>query len=264
MPSRDKSPAAPASLMEGVERNVCDALSIVSMRQVSAMHRLEVPPDLDLVELVFRTVNENYEQGNAAANRNRSRQNWRWHRPQLQIAAHNTSPEVVLERAIVAVCARKGRTDWSNQIPVASGLIAGAADGRRAIDLVRQCGERRFELIELKIASDTPLYAAVELVGYGCIWLLARAHPPTFTTAILDADHIDLRVLAPSAYYTRYDLAELEAALDRGCHTLGQTQGVRMSFAFLTLDERLAGPLPVDDNVFLDALDNSVASNSTG
>lgn len=245
--------------MEGVERNVCDALGIVNTRHVSALHRLEVPRDLDLVEVIFRTVSGNYERGNAAANRNRSQENWRWHRPQPQIAAHNTSPEVGLERAIVNACARKGRTDWSNQIPVASGLITGAADGRRAIDLVRQCSERHFELIELKIASDTPLYAAVEIVGYGCIWLLARAHPPTLTTAILEADHIDLRVLAPSAYYARYDLAELEAALDHRCRALGHARGVTMSFAFLTLDERLAGPLPADDDIFLGALANSVA-----
>jgi hypothetical protein len=39
--------------MEGVERNVCDALGIVSTRHVSAMLRLEVPPDLDLVEVIF-------------------------------------------------------------------------------------------------------------------------------------------------------------------------------------------------------------------
>jgi hypothetical protein len=257
--SEDKSPGVPTSLMEGVERNVCDALGIVSTRHASAMHRLEVPPSLDLVEVIFQTVSGNHGRGNAAANRNRSRENWRWHRPQQQIGAHNTSPEVVLERAIVAVCAREGRTDWSNQIPVASGLIAGAADGRRAIDLVRQCGERHFELIELKIASDTPLYAAVEIVGYGCIWLLARAHPPALTTAILDADRIDLRVLAPLAYYARYDLAELEAALDRGCRALGQTHGVTMSFAFLALDKRLAGSLPADDDVFLGALADSVA-----
>jgi hypothetical protein len=55
-----------------------------------------------------------------------------------------------------------------------SGLIAGVADGRRAIDLVHQCGRRHFELIEIKIASDKPLYAAVEIIGYGCIGLLAR------------------------------------------------------------------------------------------
>jgi hypothetical protein len=148
------------------------------------MRDLRVTADQNVVDLIFQTVADNYERGDAATNRNRSEENWRWHRLQPQIAAHNTSPEVVLERAIAAACQRTGRTDWANQVPVASGLIDGATDGRRAIDLVHQCSERHFELIELKIASDTPLYAAVEIIGYGCIWLLARAHPPSLKSAI--------------------------------------------------------------------------------
>jgi len=249
----------PRSLIDGVERNVCDALGIASTRHVSTALHLEVDVDLDLADVIFRTVDDNYKRGGAADNRNRSRENWRWHRPQPQSAAHNTSAEVVLERAIALTSKNSGRADWANQVPVASGLILGAADGRRAIDLVHQCGERHFELIELKIASDTPLYAAVEVIGYGCIWLLARTHPPAVTTSILEADHIDLRVLAPPAYYARYDLTELEAVLDRGCRTLGLRHGVRMSFAFLTLDECMVGPLTIGGDVLLRALDNSVS-----
>ncbi|SEP49342.1 hypothetical protein SAMN02990966_07294 [Rhodospirillales bacterium URHD0017] len=223
------------------------------------MRDLQLTTDQDLVDLVFRTVVDNYKRGDAATNRDRSQENWRWPRPQLQIAAHNTSPEVVLERAIAAACGRTGRTDWANQVPVASGLIAGAADGRRAIDLAHQCGERHFELIELKIASDTPLYAAIEIIGYGCIWLLARAYPPSLKSAILEADHVDLRVLAPMDYYTRYDLTELEAALDRGCRALGQAQGVTMTFAFHALDERLVGSSTCNDDTLLGALDNRIS-----
>ena len=202
---------------------------------------------------------DNYERGDAANNRHQSQENWRWQRLQLQIAPHNKSSEVILERAIAAACERTGRTDWANQVPVASGLIAGAADGRRAIDLVRQCGERHFELIELKIASDTPLYAAVEIIGYGCIWLLSRATPPSLTSAILQADHVDLRVLAPADYYARYDLTELEAALDRGCRSLGQAQGIMMTFGFHALDEQLVGSLSSNDNALLAALDNRLS-----
>jgi hypothetical protein len=242
-------------LIEHVEETVCSALGIVSTRHRSAIRDLRLTAGQDLVDLIFRTVAENYERGNAATNRDRSQENWRWQRLQPQIAAHNTSPEVVLERAIAAACGRTGRTDWANQVPVASGLIAGAADRRRAIDLAHQCGERHFELIELKIASDTPLYAAVEIIGYGCIWLLARAYPPSLKSAILEAEHVDLRVLAPVDYYTRYDLTELEVALDRGCRALGQAQGVTMTFAFHALDERLAGSMTLDDDALLAALD---------
>ena len=164
-----------------------------------------------------------------------------------------------MERAIATACRRTGRNDWANQVPVASGLIAGAADGRRAIDLVHKRGERHFELIELKTASDTPLYAAVEVIGYGCIWLLARAYPPSLRVQYLEADHVDLSVLAPMNYYMRYDLTELEAALDRGCGALGQAQDVTMTFAFRALDERLVGSSTFDDDALLAALDNRIS-----
>jgi hypothetical protein len=250
---------APRSLIEGVEEAVRNELKISSSRHRSAMRDLRLTAEQDLVSLIFRTVAGNYERGDAAANRNRSKENWRWQRLQPQIAVHNASAEVVLERRIAAPCARTGRTDWANQIPVASGLIAGAADGRRAIDLVHRSGERHFEAIELKIASDTPLYAAVEIISYGCIWLFARANPPSLKSAILEADRIDLRVLAPVNYYACYDLTELEAAVDRGCRALGEAQGVTITFAFDALDDRLLGPVTLNDKALLTALDNRVS-----
>jgi hypothetical protein len=250
---------ASKSLIDGVEEALCSELGITSTRRRSSMRHLRLTADQDLVRLIFGIVAGNYERGGAAANRDRSKENWRWLRLQPQIAAHNKSPEVMLERAIAVACARTGRTDWANQIPVASGLIAGAADGRRAIDLVHRCGDRHFELIELKIASDTPLYAAIEIIIYGCIWLLARVYPPSLKSAILDADSIDLRVLAPADYYMRYDLDELEVALDRGCRALGSARGTGMTFAFQEFDERLSGALTLDDDALLTALDNRVS-----
>jgi hypothetical protein len=169
--------SAPKSLIEHVEKTVRRALGIASTRHRSAMRDLRLTADQDIVDLIFRTVADNHKRGDAAAHRDRSHENWRWPRLQPQIAAHNTSPEVVLERAIAAACGRTGRTDWANQVPVASGLIVGAADRRRAIDLVHKRGERHFELIELKIASDTPLYAA--LVDRRVrLYLVARSRSP--------------------------------------------------------------------------------------
>ncbi|WP_294532300.1 hypothetical protein [uncultured Rhodoblastus sp.] len=249
---------APRSLIERVEERVCSALRIASTRHISATRDLRPPPEQDLVDLIFRTVACNYEQGDAAANRNRSQQNWRW-QLQTQISGNNRSREVVLERKIAAACQHACPKDWANQVPVASGLIAGPAGGRGAIDLAHRCGERRFELIELKIASDTPLHAAVEIIEYGCIWLLARANPPSLKPEILDADHVDLRVLAPVDYYRGYNLTELEAALNRGCRALGQAQGVTMTFAFHALDERLVGSVTLGDEALLAALDNRIS-----
>jgi hypothetical protein len=167
-------PSGPKSLIEGVEEAVCSALEIAGSRHVSVLRDLQLPPDLDFVRLIHRTIAHNHDRGNAAANRDRSRENWRWQRLRTQIAPHNGGAEVKLERAIAAACEATRCCDWANRIPAASGLIAGAGDGRRAIDLVHRRGDRHFELIELKIASDTPLYAAVEIIGYGCLWLLAR------------------------------------------------------------------------------------------
>ncbi len=78
------------------------------------MRDLRLPPDQDFVDLIFRAVACNYERGDAAVNRNRSQQNWRW-QFQTQICADKRSREVVLERAIAAAGGRTGREDWANQ-----------------------------------------------------------------------------------------------------------------------------------------------------
>jgi hypothetical protein len=122
--------STPRSLIEHVEETVRSTLGVTSTRHRSAMRDLRLTIDQDLVGLIFRTVADNHKRGDAAARRDRSQENWRWQRLQPQIAPHNKSPEIMLERAIAAACGRTGRTDWANQVPVASGLIADAADGR--------------------------------------------------------------------------------------------------------------------------------------
>lgn len=155
-------------------------------------------------------------------------------------------------------------TDWANQVPVASGLIKGASDGRRAIDLVQRHAAGTYQLIELKIASDTPLYAAVELLGYASLWLLARLDPPANEPDLLKAQCLDLRVLAPMAFYTTFDLAVLERSINRGVQLLGHQFGVRMSFAYDVLPDTLASqPLPVG-SVVLEAMSMRAPLHSNG
>ena len=79
-----------------------------------------------------------------------------WH------AAHNTSKEVLLERAIVKAMGE----DWSNQMPTASGVLGSHADKRSSVDLVWRKCPTSFTLMELKVDSDTPLFAAVECLFY--------------------------------------------------------------------------------------------------
>ena len=139
-----------------MEEAVCSALGIRKLRHRSALLALRLPDHVDLADMVFGVIWENWIAGRAAENMTRSRQNWRWSL-QTYIGEANRSPEVMLEQAVAAACEAAGSSDWANQIPVASGLIAGARDNRRAIDLVHRRDTRTYEMIELKIASDTPL-----------------------------------------------------------------------------------------------------------
>lgn len=233
------------------------------MRHKSALRDLVIREDLDLASAVFSAVAANWEWGMASANCDRSRQNWRWSL-QPQIGKANRSPEVVLERAVAAACAQAGRNDWANQIPVASGLIAGASDGRRAIDLAQRVGKQAFQLIELKIASDTALYAAVELLGYASVWLLARKHLPKHQPELLLATTIDLRVLAPAAFYHRYDLRCLEASLHASVRALGEREGVELSFGYDVLPAILDPASLPESAEILDALTSRHALHAHG
>ncbi|RYD64480.1 MAG: hypothetical protein EOP84_32700 [Verrucomicrobiaceae bacterium] len=185
-------------------------------------------------------------------------QNWRWYDPRAEIAAHNTSPEVSLERAIVRDIKTSGRRDWSNQVPVASGIIAGSANSRRAIDLVHSTEPNRFEFVELKIGSDTPLYAAVEILQYGFIWLLSRRYQALLGyggRTIVDATDIRLSVLAPADYYRGLDLSWLSGALNEGLRSLGERNDVQLEFAFEQFPARFKWPSETQIDV-LAALDN--------
>lgn len=238
----DGDATSPRSLLDGVPEEVAALLGIKSVE-----HSLRVLPSVDgraLVKAVYACIRQNYESGRATLNKDRSRENWRWPSLQTEIADHNPSAEVGLERAIAKAAKAFAPTEWGNQVPVASGLIAGAGDSRRAIDLVRKRAEGHFELIELKIASDTPLYAAIEILGYGCLWLLARADQPNRPLELLAASSLDLSVLAPAAFYKRHDWRQFERAVDEGVRHLGAELGVDMSFQFSLLDpDIVAGTL---------------------
>jgi hypothetical protein len=244
----------PKSLLTGVNQMACEVLRVSNLRHRSALQRLQVPPELNLPEHIYARVSENYRLCGASENKDRSSQNWRWVL-QPQISERNTSPEVVLERAVASACQRLNRSDWCNQVPVASGLAGGAGDRRRAIDLIHQRGSRHFEFIELKIASDTPLFAAVEIIGYASAWLLARADPPSARSILMGAERIDLRVLAPGAYYGGYDLGDLARSLDRSVGAIGDRFDTAMLFGFDVLPQQLLSPREVSDVELLVALE---------
>ncbi len=98
----------------------------------------------------------------------------------------------------------------ANAIPTASGLFD--SGGRKAnIDLAVKHNEF-ISFIELKWDSNSPLYAAFELVGYAMAWLQARLHATemgyiskAMLRPALDTDHCQWVVLAPPDYYHATD-----------------------------------------------------------
>jgi len=215
------------------------------------MARDEVP--LGVVATVFSQISANWRACRDHGVSRSSAQNWRWRQPQLGISGHNASPEVVLERALVAAAERAGRADWSNQVPVASGVAGSFAERRRAIDLVQQKGPGWFQFIELKVASDTPLFAAIEIISYVCIWLVSRGSRPV--GELLGASRINAVVLAPESYYARFQLTPLQQTLDAEMAALGAEHGVTLGFAFEAFPDVLARQ-PFTDAGLISVLDD--------
>lgn len=242
---------SPASLLEGVNAAVCQQLGIRHLGHKSALLELgqrEAFP-AGTVDATYSRIARNWQLCRQSGIGSPSAANWRWRVPQMAISAHNTSPEVRLERALIVACEWLGRSDWSNQVPVASGLAGTNAERRRAIDLVHERSPAHFELVELKVASDTPLYAAFEIIGYTCIWLLSRPKAPTPDNPLLAADAIDAVVLAPTAFYAPYQLGSLRQQLDDDLHRLGREHGVTLSFRFEAFSDHLANPPWTDEQL---------------
>ena len=172
-----------------------------------------------LIGKIYDKVRENWDN---AKRHCKSEKNWRFE-PQTGISAKNDSPEVRFERAIVSIPEEvwKDASNWVNQVPTVSGLVDPDADRGRRIDLVHKSGTSAYELIELKVASDTPLYAAMEILKYAVLYVFCRQDRRVSryidrTRELLKAEKIHLRVLAPSIYYEKYDLSWLEARINSG------------------------------------------------
>ncbi len=188
-----------------------------------------------LIQEILRQIDSKWHKGKSRSNN----ENWRW-KKNCRISPKNRSPEVVLERWIV----RTTGDDWVNQVPVASGLTSGKGGGRRAIDLVHRCGKGSYEFIELKIDADTPLFAAMEILQYGVLYIFSRDNAKALgydanKVELLGGTGIHLKVLAPAAYYEGYDLAWLEKSINSGLAKF-LDQGVRgfkleMDFKFESL-----------------------------
>jgi hypothetical protein len=160
-------------------------------------------------------------------------------------SSNNESAEVKLERAIV----QKWPASWTYQMPVASGLFDGYSDKRRAVDLVFNHGDGHYDLVELKIKSDTPLYAAMEILGYGLIYLASRtdrAKNLKYKVAelpVLKANRISLCVLAPANYYEG-NLMWLQDAINNGLKRFATTD-LSIDFCFQKFGNQFGNDLPI-------------------
>jgi hypothetical protein len=123
-------------------------------------------------------------------------------------------------------------------LPVASGLSNSTSDRRVAIDLARLNGDL-LELYELKWESNSPAYAAFEILLYGICYVICRARGMEFGYEELEpmqASHVRLNVLAPAHFYDGHSLARLEAGIDRAFNDLARRKtGIGGSFKFLIL-----------------------------
>lgn len=199
----------------------------------------QTPSQLDAAEmlrLLVKQIRDNLGNRDSLSIGNSS-ENWREEK-EPNHSENNTSNETRLERKLVQALTRADRVDWWNQMPIASGLVGVHADRRRAIDLVHRCDgeENRYELVELKVDSDTPLFALMEIVLYGLVYLVLRKErdwlPEISRTAkMFDARSVGLRVLAPKEYYARYKLRWLEEALNRALPGIIAERQLGASFA---------------------------------
>ena len=166
------------------------------------------------------------------------KENWRC-KPVTTLSDHNKSPEVLLERAVAMLGVAGTLPGWLNQVPVASGLIDGWLDKRAALDLVKlEDGSARF--VELKWESDTPAYAAFEVLRYGLVYLFSRVNLARFYSErqLMRVGRVNLQVLAPTNFFCQHDLGWLERGLDHAMDNISRqkTSGqLSMGFKFLAL-----------------------------
>ena len=188
---------------------------------------------LAFLDAAYALIHQNWM--NASYAKPPSKENWRWKR-HLDLGPENKSPELKLERAIVNACG----DDWSNQMPTASGLTSPTKDRRVAIDLVCRENATTYSLIELKVASDTPLFAAMEILMYGLLFVWSKNNQEELgydlkTQPVLAANNVTLGVLAPSRYYEDFELTKLAYALNTGLVEFGQRNSVALGFEFSQL-----------------------------
>jgi hypothetical protein len=129
---------------------------------------------------------------------NLSQENWRLI-DQPILSDESTSREKILEKRISALL----KPQWANQVPTASGYCE-SGGRKRSIDLVCESADRTFSFYELKVSpeSGNALYATLELLGYGLLYIYSRRNLEAYRKCIvMNAKAVHLRVLGTWDYY---------------------------------------------------------------
>ncbi len=236
------------TIFEGMNNIILEALYLdisKSLKQKSTCINLKPSPDFsDRIEKLLVSLFAQLE--NNWAGRIPSSMNWKI-RKKTNLNPINQSPEILLERAIAILSERDFISDWYNQLPIASGLIDEKSDKRAAIDLVIS-KEKYAEFIELKWESDTPIYAAFEIIRYALAFLFCYKMRDKFgyaDYALMNSNKISLRVLAPLEYYAGYNLEFLQNALSIAIHSLYSQQSqnaLSCDFSFLSFPANFTLP----------------------
>jgi hypothetical protein len=194
-----------------------------------------------LIQEIADQIAENYGRLNSIGCAGSSATNWRWFANAEYDRARNTSAETIVEREIIRLT--QGLGTWANQIPTNSNMCEGN-NSPGHIDLGHRCTDRSFELIELKVASNDPYEAALQIIRYGLTYALFRRIPALTrsnhqtTRKLFEATAIHLRVLAPARYYYQFGkLATLESAVSEGLDYLLEGERWKMDFAYLQFPE---------------------------
>ena len=164
-----------------------------------------------LFELLYQRIRTNWIQ---------NREPDRWPTPSnwvLRLApefTHDASRR--LEKQLqkqIAICLEND--GWGNDVPTASGLVD-SHSRQMNVDLAHRLTDG-FELIELKLESNTPYDAALQMLRYGAIYMLYRLEPELKSRfeshEMMRAERIVLEVLAPLRYYSR-EYSRLAVARD--------------------------------------------------
>ena len=229
----------PKGIFDGADQIIAPTFQLRSsdtLKQKSTCRRIALAPlGKSVIEALISDLYGLIE--NNRTDHTPSRENWRIKR-QLRLNPKNSSPEILLERAIARLAEKGDLKGWYNQIPVASGLVDDRTDKRAAIDLMRY-QDNQAELIELKWESDTPAFAAFEILRYGLAYLFSRVNREAcgcLESPLMTVSEVSLRVLAPRVFYADCDLTWLGQGLDQGIRTLAATKtagALTMGFGFL-------------------------------